>query len=324
MMNGTRAQKKDPKRFLLNYVFEILVVVLAVTLCVTTKGFAKFRNIIGIFRAMSMIGVLAFGIMVVIICGEIDLSACSTIAMTGIVIGLLCRAMPNATGLAILLGILIMVGVAFAVGFLNTFLVLKFKFPAFIATMAVKYIIYGIAATISNGFPVIGFPTWYGTIGGGTLFDVIPIPAIILIVIFLLTQFLLNKTKIGRSVYAVGGNAESARLSGIDIRKVKRFSFVYVQLMAVLAGVMVSSQVMSGSFNFADGWDFQGISCVIIGGTPFTGGAGSVWGTLVGLFFYGMVNNAMTLNNVSQFMQYIVRGLIILMAVIINSYKKKY
>lgn len=312
----------DFKQFLLKYVFEILVVVMAVVLCFTTKGFASFKNIIGILRSMAMIGVLAFGIMTVIICGEIDLSAVSTVAMTGVVIGKLCNAMPDNHVAAVLLGTLIMVGVAGAIGSLNSYLVLRFHFPAFIATMAVNFVTFGITATISNGFPVIGFPSWYNVIGGGTLFGVVPVPAIILIVIYVVTNFILNNTKMGRAVFAVGGNMQSARLSGVNVPKVKRFSFIYVQLMAVLSGIMVSSQVMSGSYSFANGWDFQAISCVIIGGTSFTGGAGRVWGTLVGLFFYGMVNNAMTLLNVSQFIQYIIRGLIILLAVIINSYRK--
>lgn len=317
------AHKNSVYDFALKHIFEILVVIFALILCVTTKGFASFKNIIGILRSMSMIGVLAFGIMAVIICGEIDLSAVSTVAMTGVVCGLLCQSMPEAKGLALLIGIIIMCIVAFLVGSLNTFLVLRFKFPAFIATMALQYVLMGITATLCKGFPVTGFPSWFNYLGSGSLFGVIPIPAIVLLAVFCLTYFILNYTKIGRSVYAVGGNMESARLSGVNVKRTKRFAFTYVQLMAVLAGLMLSSLVMSGTFTFASGWDFQGISCVIIGGTPFTGGAGTVWGTLVALFFYGMVNNAMTLLNVSQFVQYIVRGCIILFAVIINSYRKK-
>lgn len=318
-MKNIKANIKD---LCLKHILELLIIVFVVVMCFTVNGFASFRNIIGIVRSMSMIGVLAFGIMTVIICGEIDLSAVSTVAMTGIVAGLFCKAMPEAKGAALLLSVLVMSIFACIMGLVHTFLVLKFGVPAFIVTMASNYVVYGVAATLCKGFPVTGFPSWFNYLGSGTILGIIPVPTVILLLIFGITYFLLNYSKIGRAVYAVGGNKEAARLTGINVVKTKVFAFSYVQLMAVLAGMMLSSQVMSGTYSFGDGWDFQGISCVVIGDTPFTGGAGTVWGTLLGLFFYGMVNNAMTLLNVSQFVQYIIRGAVILLAIILNSYKK--
>jgi ribose/xylose/arabinose/galactoside ABC-type transport system permease subunit len=194
--------------------------------------------------------------------------------------------------------------------------------PAFIATMAVMYVLYGIAAIISGGFPVIGFPNWYSVIGAGNIMGLIPVPAVITLIMFFFTFTMMNHTKLGRSIYAVGGNIEAARLNGVNIKVVKSLTFIFVQFCGVLSGVMVSSQVMSGGFNFAKGWDFQAISCVVIGGTAFTGGKGRIWGTFIGLFFYGIVTNAMTLLNVNQYAQYVVRGILILVAVIINSFHK--
>lgn len=309
----------------IRHAFEIALVLMIVVLGITTTGFFSYKNIIGIFRNMSQIGVLAYGITAVIICGEIDLSVPSTVALTGIVVGLCCNKLPVYgvnPYVAIVIGIIIMIVIAIFVGLINGFLVIKFKMPAFIATMAVMYMLYGIGAIISAGFPVIGFPDGYNVIGSGNLFGVLPVSVLIVIVMFGITFVMMKYTKFGRSIYAVGGNVEAARLSGINVTKVKCLTFIFSQLCGVLSGIIVSSQVMSGGFNFGKGWDFQAISCVVIGGTAFTGGKGRVWGTFIGLFFYGIVSNAMTLLNVNQYSQYVVRGIIIVTAVIINLYRR--
>ena len=320
------AKERTIVDFILKHIFEIMVIIIIIALSFTTTGFLSFRNIIGIFRNMSMIGVLAFGITVAIICGVIDLSVPSTVALTGVVIGLSANTLPGLWGihinLAMLIGLIIMIVVAVCVGLTNAYFVSRFNMPAFIATMAMMYVLFGLAAILSGGFPVIGFPSWYSVVGAGTLFGLIPIPAIVLGVMFIFTYMLMNHTKFGRGVYAVGGNMEAARLSGINIKSVRRRSFIFTQICAVIAGIMLSSQVMSGSFNFATDWAFHAISCVVIGGTAFGGGKGRVWGTFVGLFFYGIVTNAMTLLNLNQFAQHIVRGLLILLAVVINSYRR--
>jgi ribose/xylose/arabinose/galactoside ABC-type transport system permease subunit len=307
---------------MIKHIFEILLVLMIIILGFTAPGFFSYRNIIGIFRNMALVGTLAYGITAAIICGEIDLSVPSTVALTGIVIGICCKAMPGREYIPVVVGVLIMLVVAICTGLLNTFLVLKFGMPAFIATMAVMYVLYGIAAIISGGFPVVGFPSWYSVIGAGNIMGVVPVPAVITLIMFFFTFIMMNHTKLGRSIYAVGGNIEAARLNGVNIKMVKALTFVFVQFCGVLSGVMVSSQVMAGGFNFAKGWDFQAISCVVIGGTAFTGGKGRIWGTFIGLFFYGIVSNAMTLLNVNQYAQYVVRGILILIAVIINSFHK--
>lgn len=325
-MNNLRIDKQNVTSFILNHIFEFLVIVMIITLSFTASGFLSTTNILGIFRNMALAGVIAYGMMMAIICGEIDLSVPSTVALTGIVIGLFCEYLP-AYGipewLCVVLGILTMLIFAALIGTFINFLVYRFKMPAFVASMAVMYIIYGFAAVISNGFPVTTFPSWYNAIGAGLILG-IPVPAIITLVMFGVTLFLLKYTKFGRSVYAIGGNSEAARLNGTNIVRTKRFVFIYVQICAVLSGIMASSQVMSGNFNFGKGWEFTAISCVVIGGTAFTGGKGRVWGTFVGLFFYGIITNAMTLLNINQYMQYIVRGALILIAVIINSYNPKH
>ena len=152
---------------------------------------------------------------------------------------------------------------------------------------------------------------------------VVPIPAIILIVVFLITHFVMTYTTTGRSVYAIGGNTESARLSGIKVFKTKVIVFSAVQVMCVLAAFMHSAQVASGSYSFGKGWEVDVISSVVIGGTSMAGGIGKPWGTLMGILFMGVVINAMTILNVDIYAQYVVRGAIMAFAVLMATLQSK-
>jgi ribose/xylose/arabinose/galactoside ABC-type transport system permease subunit len=159
----------------------------------------------------------------------------------------------------------------------------------------------------------------YNVLGAGRIFNVIPIPAVVLLLLFGIIFVVVNYTKLGRSVYAVGGNAEAARLSGINVNKVKIIVMVVVQVCSAISGILVSSQVLSSSANFGKGWEMTAISAVIIGGASLNGGIGRVSRTLVGLIFLGVIINGMTLLNVNEYAQYVVRGMLILLAVLINT-----
>jgi ribose/xylose/arabinose/galactoside ABC-type transport system permease subunit len=209
--------------------------------------------------------------------------------------------------------------VAGAIGLFNGWLLTRFKMPSFIITLAMMNVLYGLAAIISNGFPVTSLPKWFNVFGAGRVFNVIPVPAIVLIIVFVVNLIIMNYTKFGRSVYAVGGNAESARLSGINVTKVKVVAMVMVQICSAISGILISSQVMSGSSTFGKGWEMTAISSVIIGGASLSGGLGSVARTMVGLIFLGIIINGMTLLNVNEYAQYVVRGGLILVAVLINT-----
>ncbi|WP_221469367.1 ABC transporter permease [Cohnella nanjingensis] len=287
-----------------------------------SNGFLTTDNLLNILRNMALQGCIAFGMTMVIIAGEIDLSIGSTVALTGVIVGLtsgkLAESGIMSLDVAVIVGILVSFIIAGLIGMFNGWLLTKYKVPSFIITLAVMNIVYGIAAVISKGFPVTTLPSWYNVLGAGQIYK-IPVPAIILLAVFALIFVVMNYTKFGRSVYAVGGNPESARLSGINVKKVKIVCMMAVQLCAALSGVLVSSQVMSGSFNFGKGWEMIVISSVIIGGTSLFGGVGKVWGTFVGLIFLGVLINAMTLLNVNEYIQYIVRGCLILAAVLVTT-----
>ncbi|KRF42945.1 ABC transporter permease [Paenibacillus sp. Soil787] len=311
----------DLKKKLSKHVLEIILLVIVILMTFASSGFLTGENLLNILRNMALQGCIAFGMTIVIIAGEIDLSIGSTVALTGVIIGLTTGKLADAgmpMDAAVIVGILLSFVVAGLIGLFNGWILAKYKVPSFIITLAMLNVIYGVAAVISKGFPVTTLPSWYNVLGAGQIFS-IPIPAIILLLVFAVIFIVMNYTKFGRSVYAVGGNPESARLSGINVSRVKIICMIVVQLCSALSGVLVSSQVMSGSFNFGKGWEMIAISSVIIGGTSLFGGVGKVWGTFIGLIFLGVLINAMTILNVNEYVQYIVRGLLILTAVLITT-----
>ncbi|GAA0181477.1 ABC transporter permease [Clostridium sediminicola] len=318
-----RINKSKIKKITSKYMLEIILLLIIIVMSFISSGFFTTNNLLNILRNMSLQGVIAFGMTMVIISGEIDLSIGSTVALTGVIVGMTTGKLSSAGIMpieqAVIVGIVLSFVVSGLIGLFHGWLLTKFKMPSFIITLAMLNVIYGVAAVISKGFPVTTLPSWYNVLGAGQLFGVVPIPAIILLIVFAITLILMNYTKFGRSVYAVGGNPESARLSGINVKRVKMTVMVVVQLCSALGGILVSSQVMSGSFSFGKGWEMTAISSVIIGGASLSGGTGKVWGTFIGLIFLGVIINAMTLLNINQYIQYVVRGLLILIAVLFNT-----
>lgn len=306
---------------------ELILIGIIIVMTFTSSGFLSTGNLLNILRNMSLQGVIAFGMTLVIIGGEIDLSIGSTVALTGVITGLTTGMLSNAGIMpmeqAVIVGILFSFIVAGLIGLFNGWILTKYKLPSFIITLAMLNIIYGVAAIISKGFPITTLPKWYNFLGAGRLFGVVPVPAVIMLIVFAITFVIVGYTKFGRSVYAVGGNPEAARLSGINVSRVKIIIMVVVQLCSALGGIMVSAQVMSGAFSFGKGWEMIVISSVIIGGASLAGGIGKVWGTFIGLIFLGVIINGMTLLNVNEYAQYVVRGALILAAVLINTIQLK-
>lgn len=322
MYGSGKELKLEMRKILNRYMLECILLVISIAIALMAPGFLTPSNLLNILRNISLQGVIAFGMTMVIIAGEIDLSIGSTVALTGVIIALtsggLAKAgiMPMETG--VIVGIILAFIIAALVGLFNGWLLTTFKMPSFIITLAMLNALYGVTAIISKGFPVTTLPRWYNMLGAGQIFS-IPIPAIVLLIVFVIVSVIMNRTKFGRSVYAVGGNPEAARLSGINVRRVKITVMIAVQVLAALGGTLVSSQVMAGSSTFGRGWELNVIASVIIGGASLFGGIGKVWGTFIGLAFLGVLINGMTLLNINEYVQYVVRGLLILAAVLINT-----
>ena len=302
-------------------IMEIILLIICILLAFRAEGFFSTANLLNVLRNVSMQGVIAFGMTMVIISGEIDLSVGSAVAFAGCLAAFVTQFLAGTIGMPLSLAVPSAIAVTFAAGFgvgsLTGYLRVRFGVPTFIITLAWMTVLTGTAELITNGFPLTPFPQWYNFLGGGYLFGV-PFPAIVFVLVFMIIHFVMNFTSFGRSVYAVGGNAEAARLSGIDVRKVKILVMGIVAFLAALGGVMQSAQIMSGTATTAKGWELDIISAVIIGGTSLTGGIGTVRGTLIGIIFLGVLVNGMTLLNISEYWQHVVRGVLILAAVLIN------
>ena len=308
-------------------ILEIILVVLCLFLAAAAPNFLTAENLLNVLRNVSMQGLIALGMTLVIIAGEIDLSVGSMVAFSGCLTAWLTGAlgssalglsMPLAVGAAILFSL----AAGFTSGALAGVLRNRFGVPSFISTLALLTALSGAAELITNGFPLTPFPGWYNFIGGGYLLGV-PFPALVFILAFAGTHLLMNHTSFGRAVYAVGGNAEAARLSAINIHTVRTAVLALTSTLAAASGVMQSSEIMSGTATTAKGWELDVIAAVIIGGTSLAGGVGRVWGTMVGVIFLGVIMNGMTLLNVSEYWQHVVRGGLILLAVLINRMERR-
>ena len=319
--------KRNINEFMSKYMLALILVFLIIIISLANKSFLTTNNILNILRTMSMKGIIAFGMTFVIIAGEIDLSIGSTIGLSGVLVGVIAGKLAESGQMSLevatFVGIFAALLVGLTIGIFNGLLLTRFKMPSFIITLGMMKLVYGIAAVLAKGFPVTSLGSWYTELGAGNIFGVVPIPAIFLLVIFIISYILLKYTGFGRNVYAVGGNAEAARLSGINVKMTRIFIMIIVQLCSVIAGVLVSSQVMSGSFSFGQGWEMTVISAVIIGGASLSGGKGKITGTLIGLAFLGVIQNAMTLIGVDNYIQYIVEGALVLIAVLFNTLQGK-
>lgn len=299
---------------------EIILCTLGTILAFTAPNFLTTENLLTVLRNVSMQGLIALGMTMVIIAGEIDLSVGSMVAFGGCLTAWTTGTLVDSGwshGAAIPLAILLVLVLGFLLGSFTGFMRTRYGVPSFITTLALLTGLTGVAELITNGFPLTPFPEWYNFLGGG-YYAGIPVPALIFLCAFGIVHVLMNHTPFGRAVYAVGGNAEAARLSGIDVRFVKTMVLALTAMLAAGSGVLQSSEIMSGTATTAKGWELDIIAAVIIGGTSFTGGVGRVWGTMVGMVFLGVIMNGMTLLNVSEYWQHVARGVLILLAVLIN------
>lgn len=329
VIDSRMLKKKKTKNFILDHIVEMMLIVVIIALWIVKPSFMTLANWLNIFRNISMKGIIAFGMLMVIVAGQIDLSVGSMVGLSGVIVAWFCRELPKggmSVDVACVIGMLVAFVLAFLMGSLHGYAQHKFQMPAFIVTLATQNLMYGLAGIISGGFPIANtFPNWFIKLGTGRVGGKqgVPIPALIMVALFFVLWFVMNQTTTGRDIYAVGGNPESARLSGVNVMKTKIVAFVVIQMMCVLAGFMNSAQVYSGSFSFGRGWETDVISAVVIGGTSMSGGIGKAWGTLVGIIFLGVIINGMTILDVSTYMQYVIRAVLMFTAVLIATYRNR-
>lgn len=292
-------------------IFIILVIIFAAA-SIFVPGFLSAYNLSSVLLAITCTTVLAFGATFVIILGHINVAYGSEIAFIGCLSCMVAVATNN-TVLAVLVGIV--VGVVF--GMVNGFIITKFNIPAFIMTLAMTEAARGGAVIITKGQTISGLPTSFTNIGQGYI-GPIPIAVVIMLLLFAACWVLLNKTPFGRYIYAVGGNENAALASGIKSKQVVRKAFILDGILTGIAGILLMARMNSGVPGAGVSYEFDAITAVVVGGTSLSGGSGTLVGTIFGAIIVGIINNVLTLKGVDSNVQKIVKGCIILIAVIID------
>ncbi|MDR3514514.1 MAG: ABC transporter permease [Azospirillaceae bacterium] len=306
-------------RKLKDFVLELILLAIILALAAGAPGFASWDNAMNILRNASMTGVIAFGMTFVIISGEIDISVGSEVAFFGCLLAVITQDLGELgwpLGVAILLGVIVCFATAIVIGIITGWIRHTLNVPTFITTLAWMAALRGGAYLLTNSFPVTPYPDWFFFFGSGFIAG-IPFQAVVFLIVFAATWFLSKYTVLGRSIYAIGGNAESARLSGIKVRKVRMIVMAMISVFAVMSGIMVSSQIQAGNPTVGAGLEFTVISACVIGGVSLMGGKGRIWGTFVGVLFLEVILNGMTLLNIDEYWQYVARAVLILGAVLI-------
>ena len=307
------------KGYLQRYLGILLgLLVLCLILTFRSSAFLTSANILNVLRQVSVNAILAFGMTYAILIGGIDLSVGSVLALAGTVAtGLIVRngmSIPAAVTIALLLGL--------GLGVFNGLVVAKTGIPPFIVTLAMMQIARGSAYVYTNGQPIRTTDEGFIAIGTGYL-GPIPYPIIYMAVIFAVTAVLLNRTRFGRHVYALGGNQDAAVFSGIKINLVIIIVYGMIGLLSAVSGVVLCSRMYSGQPTIGIGFELDAIAAVVLGGTSMSGGIGFLGGTLLGALVIGVLNNGLNLLDINSFWQLIVKGVVILLAVYIDSMKKR-
>lgn len=309
-------KKIDFKNYGIFVVFIVLVILLMI---LSPNAFAKPRNLINVVKQASINGVLACGMMFVIIAGGIDLSAGSVVALSGVVAAYLAQMQ----GIPIILPILGALGTGALIGLINGFGAAYAELPPFIITLATMSIVRGAALILSGGSPVFGLQEQFEGIAGISLANVIPILVLYFLLIAVLSGFILNKTVFGRHVYAIGGNSITAKVSGINVKSMLLRVYVICGVFSGIAGLLIASRTMQGSPTVGVGYEMDAIAAVVIGGVSMSGGSGKWYGTIIGALLLALISNGLDILGVSSNFQQIIKGIIIAVAVYLDLRGKK-
>ncbi|MFA9457328.1 ribose ABC transporter permease [Halalkalibacter sp. AB-rgal2] len=293
------------------------LILIVIIISILNPSFLSASNLLNILRQVSINALIAFGMTFVILTGGIDLSVGSILAFSGAVTASLI-----ASGVDPVLAVLIGLIVGTILGAFNGFVIAKGKVAPFIATLATMTIYRGLTLFFTGGQPIsgIGDSSFFAMIGRGYFFG-IPMPAVTMMLAFVVLYLILKKTTFGRRVYAVGGNEEAAILSGISASRIKIYVYSLTGFLSALAGVILTSRLSSAQPTAGQMYELDAIAAVVLGGTSLTGGRGWIVGTLIGALIIGVLNNGLNLLGVSSFFQQVVKGSVILLAVLLDRKK---
>ncbi len=311
----TRGIKKYFKQ---NYGILIAFFAMCAFFSVFGKNFLTVTNVLNLLRTCATNCYLAIGVQLAIILAGIDLTGGALAALSGVI----CVMTFESFGLPMWMGILFGILVGVLVGVMNGFVITYTGIHPFVVTLAMQSICRGAAYLIANGSPVTTMNRTFGSFGTGILWG-IPLPVIYMTIFLLLDYILLNKTRIGRHIYAVGGNETAARFSGVNLTKIKILVWTISGAMAGFCGVVLAARMSSGQPSTGEGYETDAIAAAVLGGTSFFGGTGNVGGLLIGVLIIGTISNGLNLMHVNSYWQYVLKGIIIIVAVYADRLKQK-
>lgn len=299
---------------------ELLLVGVVLLLCVVwtvlNSQFMSLNNITNILRQASYTTIAAVGMTMVIIIGEIDLSAGSLVCASGLTGAMVCKLTGN-----VVLAVLAALGIGLLVGCVNGVLCAYGKLPGFIATLASMTVLRGLAYIITGGNSVVWTNDMFTKIGTGYV-GVVPVPVIIMIIIIIFGYILTAKLKFGRYIYAVGGNSDTSRWSGIPVEKVKIIVYMIMGVLTSVAGLIITTRLGSGQPSAGQNFEMDCITAAVVGGTSMSGGRGKIFGTVVGVLLLTVLTNGMTLVGINTYWQQVLKGVIIVVSVLADTRSK--
>lgn len=295
----------------------IAFIAIVIMFSLLSPTFHTVSNMLTVLRQVSALGIMAMGMMFVMLLGNVDLSVGTQVSLLGIVMADLMVNRNMSIGGAVAVAVLL----SLVIGTVNGCIVTFFKIPAIIATLGASWVYQGISYTLCNAQPIYGFPDSFSTLGQGRLLG-IPIPVYLFVLMSAIASFVFNKTSYGRSLYAVGSNSDASYLSGINVNFMKVSSYIICSLFTTLAAVILLSRVNSGQASTGIGQEMNVLTSIVLGGICFTGGAGQVSGTIAGVLVIGVLQNGLVMLGAGEYVQLMVKGLILIFALSIDSIKQ--
>lgn len=291
---------------------------LVVFFTIVSDSFLTANNLLTVARQVSMLGISAVGMTFVILTSGIDLSVGSVMAVTNIT----CSMMLVNAGIPILPAVILTLLIVSFIGYISGLLVAYVQVPALITTLAMMTILRGLSFVLCKGMPVWGLPESFKKLGQG-YWGPIPIPVVIMVIVFILGWFFLNRTKTGRYIYGLGGNKEAVRLSGVNTKRIETLVFIISAFLTGIAGIIMLSRINTGQPKIGTGYEMDVITAVVLGGVSIMGGEGSLIGVFIGVLITGVLSNGMILIGVGEYHQQITKGFVLMLAVIFDTMAKR-
>ncbi|MGA2547471.1 MAG: ABC transporter permease [Rectinemataceae bacterium] len=306
------------KLFLKDWIILILLLALVLICSLLLSKFRTTSNIMNILRQASFTAIIAMGEFFVILIGQMDMSISAIIGMASIFFAGFVVKM----GLPIWLAISIVLVIGVIIGLINGALVIYGKMPSFIATLVVMNVVRGINYLYSRGLPISGLPEGFNFLGSGYV-GIVPFPVILMFILAIILYIISSHTSLGRSFFAVGGNLEASRLSGINVKFIGILAFIFSAILTVIGSLGLTAKTLAGNVTLGDELLFDVMTIVVLGGTSLTGGRGRVFGVVIGALFLQVISNAMVLLSINTYWQWVVKGAILIVVVLIDSNTKR-